>query len=228
MLKYQFHTIFKNSTLNISPMSNFLLIDDHEIIRLGVKSVLNEMYFPCTILEADNEQSAIEQLKKNKFDLIVMDVHMPNTDTSGLLQYIINLHPESKVLIFSMSDEKIYAKKFLKQGAKGFVSKTAGLSELTHAITLVLNNRRYISETLADSLADQIGDKQTNNPFEKLSSREIDIASLLIKGVTISEISEQLNISISTVSTYKSRIFEKLKLNNISELIEMGRLYNLF
>jgi DNA-binding NarL/FixJ family response regulator len=208
-------------------MKYFLLIDDHEVVRSGVKNVLQELYQPCTILEAGDEQAAIAHLKRNVFDLIIMDVQIPGSNTMELMEFIKNNYPDAKVLMFSMSAENIYAKKFLKSGAKGFVSKNAGLSELRKAIDIILNKRRYISQELAEHLASDIDKKDYENPFEKLSSREMNVAASLIKGCSVTEMAESLNLSISTVGTYKARVFEKLRINNIAALIELARVYEI-
>ncbi|MEN9571536.1 MAG: hypothetical protein RL172_2767 [Bacteroidota bacterium] len=208
-------------------MRNFLLIDDHEVVRAGVKIVLTELYKPSTIYEAHDEKSALKQLKSTHFDLVIMDVQMPDTNTVSLIEYITITYPDVKVLMFSMSAENIYAKRFLKAGAMGFVSKNAGMAELKKAIDLVLGNRRYISETLIDIMAGDIGKKENGNPFDKLSARELDIATLMMKGKSISEIADQLNITVSTTGTYKSRLFDKLSVKNIAELIELGRVFGI-
>lgn len=208
-------------------MKQFLLIDDHEIVRSGVKNVLQELFKPCEIFEANDEKSALSQLKAHKYDLVIMDVQMPGTDTAGLMEYIKTRYPDIRVLIFSMSSENVYAKRFLKAGAMGFVSKNAGLTELKKAVDLVLNDRKYISETLVEQLAAEIGTQQPNNPFDKLSSREFEIANLLMAGKSSSDISELLSINSSTVGTHKARLFEKLGVNNLPELIEVARIYKL-
>lgn len=207
-------------------MNYFLLLDDHEIVRNGVKNVIQELFKPCTVYDTGDEDVFIRYLKKKEIDLVIMDVQMPNVDTPGLMEYIKNNYPGIKVLIFSMSAENIYAKRFLKAGAMGFVSKSADVSELKKAIGLALNSRRYISDNLSNLLADQISAKETTDPFQKLSAREFDIAAALMRGDSISEIGAASNISVSTVGTYKARVFKKLAVNNISQLIETGRLYN--
>ncbi len=106
-----------------------------------------------------------------------------------------------------MSNEKLYSKRFLKAGAMGFVSKASGVPELKKAIELALKNRRYVSDTLANLLADKIESKERSTPFEKLSAREFDIATALINGSSVAEIAVSLNISASTVGTYKARLF---------------------
>ncbi len=208
-------------------MNSFLIIDDHEVVRSGVRTVLLELFKPCEVYEAHNDKSALEQLKARSYNLIIMDVQIPDTDTTGLLDYIKVAHSASKVLIFSMTPENIYGKRFLKAGAMGFVSKSAGLAELQKAIEMILNGRIYMSNMLLEQLVvDMSGNNRTDNPFEKLSSREVEIVSLLTSGKSITEISNILSLAISTVGTYKARLFEKLKVNNLVELIEMWHLYN--
>ena len=205
----------------------FLLIDDHEIVRSGVKNVLQELFKPCEIYEAKDEKSALNQLKERKYDLVIMDVQIPDTDTAGLMEYIKTRYADLRVLMFSMSSENVYAKRFLKAGAMGFVSKNSGLTELKKAVELVLNDRKYISESLAEQLAGEIGSQQPFNPFDKLSAREFEIAGLLMAGKSGNEISALLSINSSTVGTHKARLFEKLNINNLPELIEVARIYKL-
>ena len=208
-------------------MKKFLLVDDHNVVRSGIKGLLLELFKPSAIDEANDGDSATEILKHNQYDLIMMDIQMPKTDTLGLMEYIHIKYPDAKVLIFSMSAEGIYAKRFLKAGAKGFLSKDAPLEEIKKAINLVLNNRKYISETLASSLAEESISETSGNPFNQLSPREFEIVSLLLSGQTISEISKLLNLQVSTIGTHKARLFSKLNVNNILELKEIATSYNL-
>ncbi|MBK5270877.1 MAG: response regulator transcription factor [Bacteroidia bacterium] len=207
-------------------MKNFLLIDDHEIVRSGVKNVLQQLFRPCTIFEAGDEKSALAILKQRSYDIIILDVQMPGTDSLGLMEHIKITYPDTKVLVFSMSAESIYAKRFLAAGAMGFVSKSTGLAELHKAIEVVLNNRKYISPELANQLATEIGGNQTINPFHKLSVKEFEVCTRLITGKSVTDISQILNISTSTVGTHKARIFEKLNVKNLVELFEIAKEYN--
>ena len=207
-------------------MKKFLLIDDHTVVRTGVKTLLLEIYKPCEIFEASDGTTAVEQLKQRNYDLIIMDIQMPSTDAFGLMEYIRISHPEAKVLIFSMSAENIYAKRFLKAGAKGFVSKESSLEEINKAITQVLNNKRYISEAMIDILAEG-SSTNAKNPFQSLSARELEITSMLLSGHTLSEIARSLNIQVSTAGTHKSRLFIKLGVTNVLELKELADFYKL-
>lgn len=208
-------------------MKKFLLVDDHMVVRSGIKILLSDIYNPSEIHEAVNGETAIEKLKAGDYDLIILDIQMPNTDTLGLMEYIHITYPNAKVLMFSMSAENIYAKRFMKAGAFGFISKEAPLEEITKAIHVILNGKKYISETLAESLAEDSFSGKSGNPFNELSPREFEIVTLLLDGKTVTDISHTLNIQTSTVGTHKARLFDKLGVSNILELKEMATTYNL-
>ncbi len=208
-------------------MMIFLIVDDHEIVRSGIKNVLNVLYKPDNIFEAINEESAMMLYAERTYDLVIMDVQLPKTNTIRLIEYMVQQNPEIKVLVFSMTPEKIYASKFYNAGAMGFVSKSAGLDELTKAIDLVLNGRKYYSRFYTDQQS--VNGKKYNlaNPFESLSSREMEVAMLLLKGSTIVTISNQLTINPSTVASHKAHIYQKLGVDTLVELIAIGRLNNI-
>ena len=202
-------------------------MDDHVIVRSGIKFLLAEIYQLAEIHEASDGDTATEKLKEHDFDLIMLDIQMPKTDSYGLMEYIHIKYPKAKVLVFSVSAENTYARRFMKAGAYGFVSKEAPLEEIIKAINLVLNDRKYISESLAYKIAEDSFAGRSDNPFNKLSPREFEIVSLLLNGQTVSDISQSLNIQTSTVGTHKARLFEKLSITNILELKELATAYNL-
>ena len=208
-------------------MKKFLIVDDHVIVRSGIKFLLAEIYQLAEIHEASDGESATQKLKEHQFDLIMLDIQMPKTDSFGLMEYIHIKYPQARVLVFSVSAENTYARRFMKAGAYGFVSKEAPLEEIIKAINLVLNDRKYISETLAYKIAEDSFAGRSDNPFNKLSPREFEIVSLLLSGQTVSDISQSLNIQTSTVGTHKARLFEKLSITNILELKELATAYNL-
>lgn len=208
-------------------MKRFLLTDDHEIVRSGIATVLKYDYPTCEITEATNENDAWIALKKEEFDLVILDIHMPDSDALMFTEKIRSFYPNTKVLIFSMGAEHIYAKRFLNAGASGFVSKDSGLSELRKAISFSLENKKYISENLASLLVDSLHAKQKINPFENLSARELEVVGLLIKGNTVTGISHTLNLSISSANTYKRRIFQKLNISNLVDLIQLANLHKM-
>jgi two-component system invasion response regulator UvrY len=206
-------------------MKRFLLVDDHVVVRSGIKILLSEIYKPAEIHEAFDGESTLEKLKENQYDLIMLDIQMPNTDTLGLMKIVKQNYPAAKVLIFSMSAENIYAKRFMKAGAYGFISKEASMDEIKKAINLILNDRKYISDSLIDKLAEDSISGSPGNPFDKLSPKEFEIVSLLLAGKTLTEISQLLNIHTSTAGTHKARLFEKLGVTNVLELSEIAKLY---
>ena len=208
-------------------MKKFLLVDDHVVVRSGIKILLSEIYDPAEIHEAMDGESAKLKLKEHSFDLIMLDIQMPNTDTLALMEYIHKECPTAKVLMFSMSAENIYARRFMKAGAFGFISKEAPLEEITRAINIILGNKKYISDSLAETLAEDSYSGKSSNPFNELSPREFEIVSLLLEGRTVTEISHALNIQTSTVGTHKARLFEKLGVSNLLELKEIATTYNL-
>ncbi len=208
-------------------MVKYLIIDDHVVIRTGIKFLLFEKFKPDEIHEAFDGESAKQQLQSNVYDLIIMDIQMPNTDTLSLMEFIKMEYTDAKVLVYSMSAEKIYAKRFLKSGAMGFLSKDAPLQEIIKAIELVLNNKKYISEAIAETLAEDSYSGKPGNPFDYLSKREFEIVKLLLTGLSLTEISQTLKIQTSTVGTHKQRLFEKLAVENLLELKELATTYNL-
>jgi two-component system, NarL family, invasion response regulator UvrY len=208
-------------------MKKFLLVDDHVVVRSGVKILLTDLYNDAEIHEAINGETAIEKLKETRFDLIMLDIQMPNTDTLGLMEYMQVTYPDAKVLMFSMSAENIYAKRYMKAGAYGFISKEAPLEEMTKAIRLIIAGKKYLSEVQTQRMAEEANSGKSGNPFNELSPREFEIVTLLLDGKTVTDISQILGIQISTVGTHKARLFEKLAVENILQLKELATTYNL-
>lgn len=205
-------------------MKKFLLVDDHLIVRSGIKLLLKDMYEDVQFSEAHDGESAMKLLAEDTYDLITMDVQMPNTDSFALMEFVKKQFPAAKVLMLSMSPESIYAIRFIKAGAKGFISKSAPLEEMKIAIDKVMNNKKYFSEEVLLELSE--GDSGgRNNLFDLLSPREFEIVTFLLNGKTISNIAADLSLSLSTVGTHKGRIFQKLKVTNLLELKELANSY---
>ncbi len=208
-------------------MKKFLLIDDHVVVRSGIKLLLSNIYKDSDISEAKDGDTAMELVKTNHYDFVMLDVQMPNTDSFALMEYFKVNYPLLKVLVFSMNSENIYALRYIRAGAMGFISKDAPLDEIKIAIEQVLNGKKYISEEMLFVLAEGTSQGADVNPFNTLSAREFEIVSMLLNGKTISLIAAELNLGISTVGTHKGRIFTKLKVTNLLELKELSNTYNL-
>ena len=203
-------------------MKKFLLVDDHHVVRSGIREILPELYKPVEIDEAADETNALEKLKHNQYDLIMLDIQLPKGYSFALAEFLFIKYPAIRVLIFSTNSESMYAKRFLKAGAKGFLSKQAPLEEIKKAVNLVLNGRRYVSEALGRMLAGESFNGNKNNPFDKLSKREFEIVLKLLSGNSVKEISRSLKIEASTIGAHKSNLFCKLGITNTLQLKELA------
>lgn len=208
-------------------MHKILIIDDHSIVRTGIKLLAKEHLAVITD-EAPDGKTALRKIKETKYDLLLLDINIPDTDCGKLLSTILTISPHTKVLIFSMNEEDLFARHYLKSGAKGFLSKKSSDAEIVKAIQQVLNGKRYISPQLAEFLGEDIAGNKHTNPFETLSERELSVVSHLLKGNSISAISEIMTLHPSTVGTYKTRIFEKLSIKSLIDLTELARIYNVY
>ncbi len=207
-------------------MKSFLVIDDHEIVRHGLKLLIADFYPGTNIIEAQNEVAAIEVLKRVSFDLVFLDIQMPGSNSFDVLNFIISRQPNAKVLIYSMGSQTLYGKSLIKAGAHGYLSKDAPMSEIQKAMATVLDGKKYISQELLAVLVDDITNGVPTNPFLKLSPRETEMTTFLLQGLSVSEISSRVNLQTSTVGTYKSRIYEKLDVTNLIQLKELATLYH--
>ena len=208
-------------------MPNILLVDDHSIVRTGLKLLIQDFLAHATIDEAHDGDSALKKIKQKNYDLVVMDVNMPNTDSFGTLQTILTISPSLKVIMFSMNAEEVYAKRYLKMGALGYIRKDAPNQEIEKAINTVLDNRTYVSPELSQKLLYDLHSKsESENPFDKLSTREFEIVQHLVLGDSVAEISKKLNVHTSTVGTHKARIFDKLHCHNIIDLTNLAKAHN--
>lgn len=208
-------------------MPNILLVDDHLVIISGLKIVIQNFLANCKIDVANDGDSAFEKIKKNEYDLIIMDISLPNTDSYDLVHNILAVKPGAKILMFSMNPEELFAKRYIKMGAIGYLNKNASLDEIRNAVESGLQGKRYISPGLKKKLAmDVLDEKHSDHQFDKLSPREFQIVQMLILGDSVSEMSRKLNLHTSTIGTHKARIFEKLHCNNIVDLTTMAKLNN--
>ncbi|MEO6819858.1 MAG: response regulator transcription factor [Ginsengibacter sp.] len=203
----------------------FLIADDHSIVRLGVKLMLEKDFAHVTIDEAENGNEVIEKIKLRHYDLIILDFQMPDTDTFNIISNMLARDRRLKILIYTMASEKIYAGKLLKAGVRGFIAKESKNTDLLKAVQVVLDGGIYAGErswlTTQQKLA------LSENPFDTLSNKELDILAYMLQGKSSSEMSILLNLQISTISTHKFRIFKKLKVNNMVELIALANEYPL-
>ncbi len=199
-------------------MIRILIIDDHPVVRKGVRRILEEGISFLETDEAGDGQTAGKLVRENTYDLVCMDINLPGKSGISLLEDFKALKPDLPVLMLSMYSEKDYALRALKLGASGYLTKDSLDEELIRAVNKILSGHRYLSESMADLLIDYEG---TNKPLHaSLSSREFEIMHYLVQGKSIKEIADILALSDKTVSTYKSRILEKLKCKSTVDLIK--------
>lgn len=196
-------------------MLKVLIADDHPIIRTGIKYLLKDHFEDCVVFEAANGDQIIDQVKLDPPTLIMMDLNMPDTDPQRILQTILALRPEMKILIFSQNKEEIFGMMYLQMGAKGYLRKGGDQQEFVTAVKTVLAGNVYVN---MDMNAFYLNQNEQLNPFAVLTKKELEVLRHLSKGEPIVNIRKIMNISSSTVGTHKAKIFEKLNVNNVFEL----------
>jgi len=204
-------------------MKRFLLADDHHIVRSGLSLVIKDEFMHAAIDECRNGDCVWKKMRGETYDLVILDITMPDTDSLHLLRNIMMDYPAQKVMVFTMNSAAVYAKKYLALGVKGFVCKEADPSEVRKAIVAILNNRRYLGPEMQYILMQGDMENRLPSPFDVLSTRELEILHHLLGGKNVSAIAEMLFLHISTVSTHKSNIMQKLGVSNVIELSKLAQ-----
>ena len=200
---------------------NFLLADDHSLIRQGVVFIIEEMELDCEIYQASNLHQTLEFINKFPIDIAIIDANFPDGNSLNVLPEIKKISPDTKILIFTGIDEGPQSLKYLTAGANGFLSKMNDEEEIKNAILKMVNSGAYISPITQALLIDSIRNPAVSNPLLLLTERELQIAKMYAEGQGNLEIANCLDIKQNTVSTLKKRIFDKLEIENIVELIEL-------
>jgi len=199
-------------------MIRILLADDHAIVRKGLKQLILDEFPSAEVGEVGDVESLVASVMKGKWDVIVSDISMPGRSGVEALYQIKEINPSIPVLIMSMHPEDQYALRVLKAGASGYLNKDSVHEELIPAIHMVRNGRKYITPTLAETLATQLEQETQAEPHKCLSDREFEVFKLLAAGKAVSEIAESLRLSATTISTYRSRVLSKMNLKTNSDL----------
>lgn len=204
---------------------NILLADDHTIVREGLKQFLKSLQQFQSIDEASSGEETFKLLKKNDYDIAIIDVSMPGMNGLDVLRKMTDYSIATPVLMLSVFPEEQYAIQAFRLGAAGYLSKDCELDELSRAIFKIARGGRYIARAFAEKVAFRVSDGGIDLPHQKLSQREFQVMILISKGKSITEISTEINISGKTVSTYRSRILEKMGMSRNAELT-MYAIYN--
>ena len=200
-------------------MINILIADDHSVVREGLKQIISGNADMTVLAEACSGNEAIEKIRKNPISVAILDISMPGKNGLDTLKEIKVIHPDLPVLILSMYPEEQYALRFFRAGASGYLTKKSAPEELVNAIRTVSRGKKYVSPVLAEKLIGELDVTNEKPLHSALSDREFQVLCLMASGKTSGEIAEELFLSVKTISTYRARILEKLRLKNTAELI---------
>ena len=200
-------------------MIRILLSDDHALLRSGLKEILVRDLPGAVCGEAESAREVLDQVERHPWDIVILDVTMPGPSGIDVLRDLKRLYPKLPVLVLSMHPEDQYGKRVLKAGAAGYMNKDVAPGELIKAIQKILAGGRYVSPALAEQLATELGEPSERPLHETLSDREFEVLRMLASGKTVSEIADTLHLSVTTVSTYRGRILEKMGLTTTAELM---------
>jgi DNA-binding NarL/FixJ family response regulator len=199
-------------------MKRILIIDDHEVVREGLKKILNERPGTAFLGEARSVPEALRIVNEQDWDVVVLDLSLGDRSGLELLRQLKQIRPRLPVLILSMHSEEQYARRAFKAGASGYVTKDTSRSELLRALDKVITGGRYFSQELAETLIVDLERGSDRPPHEALSDREFEVMRLIGSGKTVGEIAASLALSDSTISTYRARILEKMGMKTNAEL----------
>ncbi len=199
-------------------MIKALIADDHAVVRRGIRQILSETADIVVGAEAVNSQQVLEHLRAKTWDVLVLDITMPGRSGLDILQEIKQLRPRMPVLVLSMHSEEQFAARVLKAGADGYLPKDTAPEELVKAVRKVHAGGKYISPTQAEQLLHWLGNGNHDLPHETLSDREYEVMRLIASGKTVSQIAEELKLSVKTISTYRMRMLEKMHMKTNAEL----------
>jgi two-component system invasion response regulator UvrY len=195
-----------------------LIADDHAVVRQGLKQILADEYRRATFGEAANAQEAVDRVWKEDWDVVILDVTMPGRSGLEALREIRKTRPRLPVLVLSMHPEDQFAMRVLKCGASGYMTKESAPAELVGAVKKVMTGGRYVSAGLAEKMAAHLDTDFQVTPHERLSNREFLVLRLIASGKTVSQIADELTLSVKTISTYRARILEKMVMTSNAEL----------
>jgi len=198
-----------------------LLVDDHAVVRTGLKQILAETIPGSTFEEADSAEEALVKVRASTFDIVILDISLPGESGLGALKEIKQIRPGLPVLILSVYAEEEFAVRTLRAGAAGYVSKRTASMELVEAVRKVAGGGRYVTSALAERLAEDVQKGATARvPHERLSDREYQVFRLLGLGKSVTQAARELSLSVQTVSTYRARLLQKMGMKSNADLIE--------
>lgn len=201
--------------------ANFLLADDHSLIRQGIEFLIEEIGFDGEVFHASTLKKVVETVEMQPIEIVIIDALFPDGNSVNIISQIKNLKPEIKILVFSGVDESTQSIKYINAGANGFLSKLSEENDIKEAILKIHQTGKYISSITQGLLIDSLQNRSIINPLQRLTERELEIAEMYAKGYGNLEIANNLNVKQNTISTIKKRIFDKLHIENIVDLADL-------
>jgi two-component system, NarL family, invasion response regulator UvrY len=208
-------------------MKKILIVDDHDVVRDGLRRILETEFGTTTFGEARTAGQALQLVQEQNWDIIILDLSLGGRDGLEVLKEVKKFRPRLPVLILSMHAEELFARRALKAGAAGYVNKRGTRAELAQAVKRVMKGGVYLSPAIANILVVDLRQETDRAPHETLSDREFEVFGLIAAGKTVSEIANMLNLSAGTISTYRTRILEKMNLKTNAELVHYALLNKL-
>ena len=203
-------------------MINILLVDDHELVRTGIRKILDEIKGLKVVAEVSTGEDAVKFCRQNEPDIVLMDMNMPGIGGLEATKRIIRFAPDMKVIVLTVHNEEPFPTKVMQMGASGYLTKGTGPDEMVMAIRMVNSGQRYLPAEIAQKMALNQFKSADNNPFNSLSDRELQIMLMVTRGEKVPAISLQLNLSTKTINSYRYRMFEKLNISNDVELTHLA------
>jgi len=200
-------------------MIKVLIVDDHTIVREGLRQILEETSDIVVAGEASSAQEVINKVWNNSYDIVLLDISLPGRSGLDVLKQLKSIKPYLPILILSMHPEEQYAIRSLRAKASGYLTKESASEELIDAIRKVAQGRKYITSSLAEKLAFELEDNGSFPSHENLSDREFQVMCMIASGKRVKEIADALSLSVKTISTYRARILKKMNMRNNSQLI---------
>lgn len=197
-----------------------LIADDHAVVRKGFVQILDEAQDIVEVDEAETGEDVIDMVRENDYDVLVLDLNMPGMSGFQVLEQVAVIRENLPVLVLSMHSEQQYGVRVLRAGAAGYIAKGTAPEELLTAVRRVAGGNKYISPQLAERLLNVLDHPNDGPPHQRLSDREFQVFRQLCEGVTVTEIGEQLNLSAKTISTYRSRVLDKMEMSSNAELVQ--------
>ncbi len=205
-----------------------LIVDDHELVRAGMRRLLEENPQLGTIFEANSGEEALELAREQRFDLVLMDITLPGISGMEASDRLLHIDPDTRIIMVTGKLEGGHIRKLLNSGVRGYITKGSSSDEMDRAMRRVMAGEQYLSPDVAQQVAMDMINGDDENPFDRLTSRESEIIHLLLRGHRNRQISTSLHISEKTVSTHRTRAFDKLHVKTTAELVRLAMRFNLW